>query len=277
MDTQTLVIGNVSLYVKDLEMMKNFYHNVVNLDIISESKTEIVLGKGKHALLELHHDDLIPSSIQGEAGLYHFAIVFGSRGTLARTIQHILTHSPQHFSGSGDHLVSEAFYFTDPEGNGIELYFDRDRALWQRENGQIKMATLYIDPVEYLRKYIVLEEPETEVKMGHVHLKVGDIDTAKRFYVDTLGFEIMAEMPSALFISVDGYHHHIGLNTWESNGAKERTLSHGLKRFEMVLSNTEDLENIKTKLTTENIRFKEVEKGIVLHDPWKHEILIKVA
>jgi catechol 2,3-dioxygenase len=210
------------------------------------------------------------------AGLYHFAIVFASRGDLARIIYRVLSQKPQHFTGSADHLVSEAFYFTDPEGNGIELYYDRDRSEWTWENNQVKMATLYIDPAEYLQKYIVLEEPNKEVKMGHFHLKVGDIQKAQKFYIDILGFDITAELPGALFISVGGYHHHLGLNTWESMGSPERNQSLGLEQLELILPNKQDLKWLKDRLKENDIHFIEDENSVLFHDPWKNKIVAKV-
>jgi catechol 2,3-dioxygenase len=236
----------------------------------------VVLGKDTKPLVVLHTREDLHRPHATHAGLYHFAMVFSSRGDLARTINRILKTTPHLFTGSADHLVSEAFYFNDPEGNGIELYFDRDRTEWQWENGQIKMATLYIDPIEYLERNIVLEEEGSELKMGHFHLKVGDIEAAKKFYIDILGFEKTAELPGALFVSVGGYHHHIGMNTWESRGAEKRNPSLGLHRIEFVFSEKGDVEELKKRLKENHIEFKEEQNTLLFHDSWKNEIVITI-
>lgn len=270
----SLQMGLVELYVQNLLSMKHFYHGVMELDVIQENSEELTLGIKGNPLIKLYEKKGLRFAKQGEAGLYHFAIVFSSRGDLSRMIHRILKHAPKHFSGSGDHIVSEAFYFYDPEGNGIELYYDRDKTTWKWQNGQIQMATLYIDPKEYLEKYLVLEEKSSKVAMGHIHLKVGDIEKAKQFYVNILGFSITAELPSALFISVDKYHHHLGLNTWESFGAKERSRSTGLKSFELKIDVEAEIDIIKEKLNSNNIPFKEKNKSISFSDPWKNTIII---
>lgn len=270
----SLSLGPVELNVKNLQKMKDFYTKILGLNILEEKNKTVTLGKKNTPLLILHNAVELNYPLPGEAGLYHFAILFSSRGDLARTVYQILKNSPEHFSGSGDHLVSEAFYFTDPEGNGIELYYDRDRSQWQWENKQIKMATLYIDPQEYLEKHIALEEKDTEIKMGHIHLKVGNIEKAREFYVNILGFDVTAELPNALFVSVDGYHHHIGMNTWESLGATERSDVLGLKTFSLTFNNKNEYEKIKEKLLENNISFEEKNNLLTLHDPWKNKIRI---
>ncbi len=270
-----LSIGTVHLNVKDLEKMKMFYHQIMGLDILKESDQMITLGKGTSPLITLNHrNDLSETSVH-HAGLYHFAILFSSRGDLARTVYQILKQSPRSFSGSADHLVSEAFYFNDPEGNGIELYYDRDRSTWQWKNNQIEMSSDYIDPVDYLQKNIVLEEKNTEVRMGHMHLKVGDIDTAKQFYVDILGFEITAQLPGALFLSVDNYHHHIGMNTWHSLGATKRDQELGLKSFELIFSQENDFDSFNKRITDHKIEIVKEDDFLVIHDPWKNKISFK--
>src|SRR5690606_9060540 len=136
------------------------------------------------------------------------------------------------FVGSSDHLVSQAFYFDDPEGNGIELYWDRDRTEWSWTHGQVEMATLFLDPNQFLRDHLSergLDAPTTlgGATVGHGHLSVGAVGTAGSSYVDTLGFEATASLGSqALFVSAGKYHHHMAMNVWNSRGAgrRQRTL-----------------------------------------------------
>lgn len=270
-------MGCVDLNVEDIAVMSNFYEHILGLTALVRTGSQVTFGKFNVPLIRLHHKKDVKKNDPHATGLYHFAILFSSRGDLARTIHHILKTTPHFFSGSGDHLVSEAFYFYDPEGNGIELYYDRDSMTWQWENGNIKMATLYIDPHDYIQRHIVLEEKNPIVQMGHVHLKVGDIEVAKKFYVDALGFEVTAQLPGALFISVGGYHHHIGLNTWESFGSGKRDESHGLASFECKLWENEEIEDLKIRLKKHAIPFSEEKGDVIFYDPWNTRIRVGLA
>ncbi|HAN23267.1 MAG TPA: glyoxalase, partial [Microbacterium ginsengisoli] len=150
----------------------------------------------------------------------HTAILFESRAALAAALYSVARHAPQTFTGSADHLVSQAFYFTDPEGNGIELYWDRARTAWSWTHGQVEMATLYLDPNAFLSEHLTEQAAAGSTagdaaSVGHVHLSVGDVATARAFYVDTLGFDATASMGNqALFVSAGGYHHHMAMNVW---------------------------------------------------------------
>lgn len=270
----SLSLGIVHLNGKDIVLLRDFYHEIIGLDILHEDSETVLLGTKEKTLLTLSSTSHLPINHSHQAGLYHFAIVYSSRGDLARTVHRILIKSPESFVGSADHLVSEAFYFSDPEGNGIELYYDKDRSLWQWENNQVKMASLYIDPVEYIKTYIVLEEKKSHQDMGHIHLRVGDIRTAKQFYKDILGFDVTAQVPGALFVSVGGYHHHIGMNTWESEGVGERVESLGLKHFEMIFSKEHDFISLKNRLKENNVTVFPVDNSFSFHDPWKNKITI---
>ncbi len=266
-----LTLGQIELHVKNLDKEISFYKDVLNLEIIDSSATRATLGKHGHPLLQLITSDA-PRAVATHAGLYHFAILFESRGELARTVLSVLKHMPELYSGSADHLVSEAFYLNDPEGNGIELYFDREKTKWNWKNNQVEMATISLPPREYLESYVTLEEPNTSVRMGHFHLKVGDIELAKSFYVDVLGFEVTAAFPGALFISVNGYHHHLGLNTWESAHAGKRVETLGLKSIEFVLPDREALKRIEAKLSKAKISFASEKMSVTFQDPWGNHI-----
>src|SRR5690606_14167484 len=149
-----------------------------------------------------------------DAGLFHTAILFNTQEALAAAVYSVARKHPGTFTGSSDHLVSKAFYFTDPEGNGVELYWDRDRSEWSWTHGAIEMSTLYLDPNAFLQEHLTERAVDTPVigdaQVGHVHLQVGDIASAREFYVERLGFEQTATYgPSALFVSAGGYHHHM--------------------------------------------------------------------
>lgn len=274
--TNSLTLGPVELNVQNLSEMHSFYEKVLGLELLTEDKHSITFGFKKAPILILHYAQMLSRESGPTAGLYHFAILFSSQGELARTVYRILQKTPHLFSGSGDHLVSEAFYFNDPEGNGIELYYDRDRSSWKWKDGAVQMATLYIDPKEYLEKYLVLEEQDSSATLGHVHLKVGNVSEARHFYVDILGFDVTAELPSALFISVGGYHHHLGINSWESYGATERTNSLGLKSFSLQLEGIADIDRLKERLQQHEVPFTEISGTIQFFDPWKNQISVHV-
>ncbi len=270
----TIQLGAVHLNVSDLELMKNFYTHVLGLETLSETETEVALGHDQKILV-LHHRTDITHAATGHAGLYHFAVLFASRADLSRTLQRVLTHTPHFFTGSADHLVSEAFYLNDPEGNGIELYFDREPSTWKWENEQIQMASIYLDPVAYITHNLA-DTAEESVSLGHMHFKVGDIQQAEKFYVDVLGFDITAKLPGALFISVAGYHHHIGLNTWESEGAGKRGESLGLRHFEIGLQRETEFRSLLKRLDDNHIPYTDNDSSAVLHDPWGNEVRVHV-
>lgn len=270
-----LSLGPVQLNVHNRVKMLAFYHDVMGLDVLEDDDTHIVFGIQKTPLFDLHEGSHFPAPSIGEAGLYHSAVLFSSQHDLAVMVKRILDRTPHLFQGSADHLVSEAFYFQDPEGNGIELYYDRDRSLWQWHDGHVQMASLYIDPHAYIAEHAQPMSSKTEIVMGHFHLKVGDIDTAKHFYHEILGFDVTASLPGALFLSLHGYHHHIGLNVWESAGAAPRNESRGLKQIEFVFTDLEDIEALKERLTTHNLPYEEIANGIIVQDPWKNSIRIR--
>jgi catechol 2,3-dioxygenase len=168
--------------------------------------------------------------------------------------------------------VSEAFYFNDPEGNGVELYFDRPSETWQWSNGHVAMDTLYIDPVAYINVN-ASEYNESDKKLGHVHLRVGDISEARRFYVTLLGFDITASFPGALFVSIGGYHHHIGLNTWMSAGAGLRMPSLGLSDIKITLASADDVSHLAARLEASMYPFQYKQGVVHVADPWGNGLI----
>lgn len=255
------------LYVGDFEKMLHFYQTEVGLDTLSKSKDAAVLGYGDTAAIELIAKPQLSFTSPRSAGLFHNAIIYASRGDLANTVGGLLYRTPQLFSGTGDHLVSEAFYFNDPEGNGLELYFDRPRESWEWIDGQVAMDTLYIDPIQYIGSY-ASDTNKNSRQLGHVHLRVGDIPTARVFYVDLLGFDVTADIGSALFVSVGGYHHHIGLNTWLSQGAGMRIPSLGLSEVTITLSSDHDVSLLASRLEAANYLFTYARSILRVNDPW---------
>jgi catechol 2,3-dioxygenase len=219
--------GHLALSVADLGRSVSFYTQAIGLREVSQGGGSVALGVAKKPLLILNEQPGAkpwPRGGRSYTGLYHFAILVPSRPDLGRWLSHWFRNDMP-MPGQGDHLVSEALYLEDPDRHGIEVYRDRPRDEWQWDNGRVRMAS---DPVD-LRG--LLEEAEQSAvswdgmpdgtKLGHIHLQVSDIEETARFYSETLGFDVVAQMPSALFMSAGGYHHHIGANIWHSRGATQ--------------------------------------------------------
>ena len=214
-----LEIGTVRLTVNDLAKVSDFYARAIGLEKLGGDGTTTRLGAGSRVLLELTADRNARKSSPREAGLFHTAFLLPSRADLGAWVHHASeTRLP--IQGASDHLVSEAIYLADPEGNGIEIYADRPRETWRNTDGSIKMATEYLDipDLAAAARGKWKGAPEGSV-VGHIHLQVGNVAEAEGFYVGDLGFEVMAHYPGAAFMASGGYHHHIGANIWNSRGA----------------------------------------------------------
>jgi catechol 2,3-dioxygenase len=216
-------LGGVRLQVSDLDRSLRFYQDVLGLRRVGREGAEASLAAGGDDRPLVHlvaHRSTQPATRRARLGLYHYAILLPDRPGLARLFRH-LSSTGLHV-GAGDHLVSEAFYISDPDGLGIEVYADRPRAAWRRIGRQLTMAT---DPVDVQGLLATAGDaawtgmPAGTV-MGHVHLHVGDLDRAAAFYGDGLGFDRTTwSYPGALFLGAGGYHHHVGVNTWAGPAA----------------------------------------------------------
>jgi catechol 2,3-dioxygenase len=216
-----LHIGAATLAVSDLDRSSDFYERVLGLPVVSREGSEARLGPdADRPALTLegltHARPLRPSS----TGLYHVAWLHSSRAALAETIRRVLaTGWP--IEGASDHGVSEAVYLSDPDGLGIEIYADRPRERWERaSDGSYRLFTMPLAIEDLLAQGPGDPGPRVApgTGIGHVHLKVADVPRASAFYGRALGFEQQAALPSAAFLSAGGYHHHVGLNSWQSAG-----------------------------------------------------------
>ncbi len=195
------------------------------------------------------------------------------------------TQHPDGYIGSADHLVSEAFYFTDPEGNGLELYADRPRDAWQWDGDQVRMATLPLDPGRSATKTpdqdaaASAQRPGLSGSLGHAHLQVGDIATARDFYVDVLGFDQTARLGSqALFVSAGGYHHHLGMNTWQSRGAGPRDRTLGLGSVDIAgKPDRAELDRLAERLRADDRVVQDDGDRITTYDPWRNEVRLNLV
>ena len=277
-------MGLVSVAVANLSDSLKYYTLAVGFTLLEQHEKTATLGVPGTPLLFLTEETgakPFPHDRYGYTGLYHFAILVPSRADLGRWLRHWLTLGLP-FPGQGDHLVSEALYITDPDGNGIEVYRDRPREEWSYSNGQIRMAT---DPVDIEG---VLAEAEREgrawegmvagTRLGHMHLQVGDIPQAETFYHEVLGFDIMARMPTALFISAGGYHHHIGMNIWHSRGAGPAPAGvAGLRYFTIELPSEEARAAVLARLRAAGHTSTESGNIVTLQDPWRNTIFLTIG
>lgn len=277
----------VTLRVGDLEKMSAYYANALAMEPLEESSrgSEIhrVLGRGTTPLVKLVATPGLPGVDHTQAGLFHTAFLFEDKAALAATVAHAAQNTGSTFVGSSDHLVSQAFYFTDPEGNGIELYVDRDRSEWTHSvDGEVQMDTLYLDPNKFLERHLddaVLAATSAEPGIvGHVHLQVGNVPQAREFYVDALGFEpSLASMPGVLFASAGGYHHHVAMNTWNSRGAGPRAASLGLGDVAISVPGREDLDALVARLRARKLDFADDGRQVRLNDPWGTQVTLSVG
>ncbi len=268
-------MGAVTLWVANLDVMIRYYRDAVGLEVISELNGRAVLGHSQNEIVILEHKPMMKHASPHEAGLFHTAILFPSQAALAQAVYSVAQKHPGTFTGSADHLVSKAFYFNDPEGNGVELYWDRDRTEWNWVHGNIEMDTIYLDPQQFLSEHLTESEVHDDKRVGHVHLSVGSIPAAEDFYVKMLGFEKTLNWGgAALFVSAGGYHHHMAMNTWRSKGAGKRQLALGLGNVEIILENQDQVLETKERLDFHRLDSQFDSGTAKVEDPWGNVISI---
>lgn len=273
----------VTLVVSDLASMSNYYERTLALEPLEEAGTRTganrVLGRGNTPMVRLIENRNLPAANPRSAGLFHSAFLFNNESSLAATVYRAAREPRSQFVGAADHLVSEAFYFTDPEGNGIELYRDRPRSSWTVVDGQTIMDTLYLDPQKYLTDHLVeADGGRAEVmpgSVGHIHLQVGDIAQARQFYINAIGFDItFDQIESALFVSAGGYHHHMAMNVWNSRGAGTRGATLGLGDVSITVPTRTDLDGVVTRLEAFGAPVADDGRSITTRDPWNTQITV---
>jgi catechol 2,3-dioxygenase len=268
-------MGAVTLMVASLDAMTAYYTGAIGLEVIAESGNSTILGTDDKAVMILEHSPALKHAGQHEAGLFHTAFLYKTEADLAWAVASVASKHNTSFTGSADHLVSKAFYFNDPEGNGVELYFDRDRTDWSWKHGQIEMATLGLDPNAFLTENLNTEITAAASTIGHVHLSVGSIAEAQDFYVSKLGFETTLNWGgTALFVSAGGYHHHMAMNVWQSRGAGRRQPSLGLGEVAIELPSIDEVAAVGERLILAGLQIQDDGKGIALDDPWGNKVRI---
>ncbi|HEY7835680.1 MAG TPA: VOC family protein [Ktedonobacterales bacterium] len=287
MSTTTLdpatTLGPVHLRVRDLDRSIRFYTNILGFTLAArEGDTAALTTGGADTWLRLTALPDAQSRPPRATGLYHIAILTPSRQALARSLRR-LAEQDYSLTGVADHLVSEALYLDDPDGNGLEIYRDRPREDWPRLNGQIQMASDPLDLRALLAEGLDDERPWTGLdpatRVGHMHLRVSNLDDAARFYQDTLGFDLITRFGgSAAFLSVGGYHHHIGLNTWESRGGSPPPPNAvGLRAFDIVLPGEAGLAQVGERLRAAGAEGEARDGAIETRDPSGNGVRLRVA
>lgn len=268
-------MGVVELNVSDLDLVRDYYVDAVGLEVLSEEAGTAVLGFDI-PLIELHEGSGAAQASPTEAGLYHSAILYPDGPALAEALMSISAVAPESFQGSADHAVSEAFYFTDPEGNGLELYIDRPADEWVWEDGEVQMGSAPLDPNAFISEHLGNDSAGGAV-LGHVHLKVGDLDDAEVFYSEILGFAVTARSDGALFYAADGYHHHVATNTWQSNGAGVRTNETGLGSLSITVADAAALDALADRLEAAGTVFERDGAVLFTADPWGNTVRVSAA
>lgn len=276
MSAAPMRIGKVKLKVRDLDTVSGFYRSVLGLTEIARTDREATLGAGRTPLLVLEANPALTPGDRRQAGLFHTAFLMPTRADLALWVGHV-TEARVRLQGASDHIVSEAFYLADPEGNGIEVYADRPVSRWRGADGRIRMST---DPLDVQNLLVAAEGagwtgfPE-QGSIGHVHLQVGGTAAADHFYRDVLGFDIAADYPGASFYGSGGYHHQLAGNVWNSRGAARRPEGMaGLDTVELIIRDAADIANIVGRAESAGIEVVEDRQGTTLRDPWGIAIML---
>jgi catechol 2,3-dioxygenase len=274
--TRPVHVGEVALRVRDLRQMTDYYKSMLGLEILHNGTDLVTLGAGGVPLLHLlSRPDSAPEA-SGQAGLYHTAFLMPTREDLARWLVHV-ARSQVPLTGFADHSVSEAVYLTDPEGNGVEVYSDRPRESWLWAGDRVSMGTRELDIDDIFLKTRtptdrdLYTDAPANLRIGHIHLKVGALTTARDFYATGLGLDVVAgdDQRGATFLSSGRYHHHIGANIWESQGAGPRQEAMtGLDWFSLTATDAAIVDRRRAELEARGFAISAIDRGFEAKDPW---------
>lgn len=278
----TLRLGPVHLTVSDLDRSIRFYERSLGLRLQRrDGATAALAADGEDLVLLVEEPGAQPAG--RSAGLYHFALLFPSREELAHAVLR-LAETRTRIEGASDHGVSEAIYLRDPDDNGIELYADRPREVWPapRAPGErVEMYTVALDMTSLLDSVATTTphpHPGPGLRVGHTHLHVADVDRALAFYRDVLGFEVMANLGSAAFVSAGGYHHHLGFNVWLGKNIGPRPDgTAGLRHWVIVLERPEEVEDVRERVRAAGLAAEERDGGFLVRDPWGTALVVSTT
>lgn len=277
----SLRLGRVRLAVSDLGRSIAFYRDLLGLTLVHHAGPIATLGAGSQPLLELEEGpDIRPPARGTRLGLYHVALLLPERRALGALLRHLAGQGVH--PGASDHLVSEALYLRDPDGLGLEVYVDRPAAQWGRApSGELAMATAPLDVEELLAEAAGTpwEGMPSGSRIGHLHLHVGSLKDAARFYADGVGLQpTVTTYPGALFLAAEGYHHHLGLNTWAGPAAVPAAEHEArLLHWEIVLPTAEALRAMRARLERLGERCIPDGDAVTVRDPWGTTLRLRAA
>ncbi len=261
-------LTNVTLRVRNLERMLDFWCAVLGLEEVArEGNTVHLAPSGRAFTLTLLHDPDAPLRPQPSIGLYHIALLLPNRASLAAAVRRLLDRNAL-FEGASDHGVSEALYFRDPEGNGLELYRDKPRAQWPRPSRGpgVAMTTRPLDLEALLQEAREARPLPPDTRLGHLHLHVPDLEEAETFFSDLLGLNVtQRSYPGARFFAVGDYHHHVGTNIW-ARGRRAPAGATGLVSYTWQVPEG-TLERLRTHLQAQGVEIQEGKAHLELVDP----------
>ncbi|RBI58461.1 VOC family protein [halophilic archaeon] len=259
-------VGSVALQIGSLDNVLPFYRNGIGFDVERDGDDARLIA-GDQPLLVLHEESNAPERPPAAAGLFHVAMRVPDRGTLADVLNRI-RKSDVTLLGTSDHLVSEALYLRDPEGNGIEVYCDRPQNEWPRTaDGGIEMDTLPLDLDDLSEEGSTTPSFPAGVDIGHIHLEVTDLPRSEIFYRDTLGLRVQTRYgDEATFLAAGNYHHHVGLNTWNHRQSPTAD-TRGLDWFQLVVPDTKIVEVTRRRLHSDDYQTTTIDGGISVSDP----------
>lgn len=269
---EALRLGAVTLQVSDLDRSVAYYEQIIGLRVVQRDAGSAALAAALGGDVIVHLVEkrgVHPVPQRGLLGLYHFAILLPTRAHLGQFLAHLANRNVR--AGMSDHLVSEALYLSDPDGLGIEIYADRPRSTWKLDGPAIAMAT---DPLD-VRDLIASAEGNTwkgapaGTRIGHVHLYVGDIDQAERFYHQGLGFDkVNLQFRGALFMSAGGYHHHLGTNIWAAGSPMATDKDARLLEWQVILPTSDDVEGAERSVRQLGVSVDHSGESFTANDPW---------
>ncbi|WP_068677394.1 VOC family protein [Oceanobacillus sp. Castelsardo] len=273
-------VGEVNINVTNLKNSLVFYRDFMGFKVLEETSERAVLtADGTKPILTLEQPKNVIPKERRTTGLYHFAILLPSRKDLGTFLKHLIqTKGHEIRLGASDHFVSEALYFDDPDGNGIEIACDRPSSEWNWNGDLVDMGTAQMDGEGVLGEAGDKWEgmPENTL-MGHIHLHVAHLEETEKFYVDGLGFNIVTRYPGALFASTNGYHHHLGLNVWNGEGAKASSKnSVGLNWFSLIFPDSEKREKAVRKLDDMQVTVIKENDYYLVEDPSGNAIRLQL-
>ncbi len=276
-----LRIGATALAVRDLDVVVGYYRTLLGLAEIERTADTVRLGAAGVPFLTLEHRPDFNPDDPRSAGLYHNAFLMPTRLDLARWIMHIIKHRIP-VSGASDHEVSEAIYLDDPEGNGVEVYCDRPASSWRWQDNMVAMVTEALDVEAILQEVDeatpVYETAPEGLRVGHIHLHVGDVAKAEAFYSGILGLDVVRRRGGATFMSSGGYHHHVGANTWRSPGAGMRDPGRaGLSWFAFEAADDMAYDALVARLKAASTPVRDGANGLEFTDPWGNRVRLAKA